>query len=123
MWGNRHTQARRSTAVATLAIAGLGLMAGLAPAAVAHDSGDDATAESPGRPHRLQLTDEQQTCLQEHGVERPATDENGERVRPTEEQRAAFRAAAEGCGIDLPNPPPDGEAPADAPAGDGAESS
>ena len=38
-------------------------------------------------------------------MEKPARDENGERVPPTEEQRAAFEAAAETCGIDLPERP------------------
>ena len=52
------------------------------------------------------LTDEQRTCLQVKGVEKPAADENGERVKPTDEQKAAFRAAAETCGIDLPDAPP-----------------
>ena len=102
MWGNRHARARRSTAVATLAIVGLGLMAGLAPAALAQESDDAPPAESNGRPHRPRLTDEQRACLQEQGLEKPAKDENGERVKPTEEQRAAFRAAAEACGIQLP---------------------
>ena len=162
MWGNRHARARRSTAVATLAIAGLGLMAVFAPAAVAHPNLTDeqktcleeagiekpakdengervkpteeqrtafrAAAEAcgielPARPNRPRLTDEQKACLEEAGIEKPAKDENGERVKPTEEQRTAFRAAAEACGIELPDRPPEGDAPADAPAGDDAESS
>ena len=60
-----------------------------------------------GHPHP-QLTDAQRTCLQEHGVQKPQPDENGSRQRPTDEQRAAFRAAAKACGIDLPDRPPSG---------------
>ena len=58
------------------------------------------------RPHGPKLTDEQKTCLEEQGVEKPARGEDGERVPPTDEQKAAFRAAAETCGIDLPDAPP-----------------
>ncbi len=61
-------------------------------------------------PHRLTITEEQRACLEEQGIEKPQRDENGRRVRPTEEQREAFRAAAEACGIELPdNPPSDGD--------------
>ncbi len=64
--------------------------------------------ELPARgPHgRPELTDEQKACLQEQGIEKPAAGADGERVKPTDEQRAAFRAAAETCGIDLPDAPP-----------------
>jgi hypothetical protein len=75
----------------------------------------------PERPHhrhgaRPALTDEQKQCLADQGVtlpDRPAAGSDpSTRVRPTEEQRSAFRAAAEACG--LPGPP---ERPADAPGG------
>jgi len=73
------------------------------------------------RHHGPKLTDEQRACLQEQGVEKPAKDENGERVRPTEEQRAAFEAAAEACGIDLPERPAGDDAnPEGAPSEDGS---
>jgi len=61
--------------------------------------------ELPAHHHRPRLTDEQRACLEQQGVEKPARDENGERLRPTDEQRAAFEAAAETCGIDLPQRP------------------
>jgi hypothetical protein len=95
---------RRGTAIATLAIASLGLVAGLAPAAFAQESdtpAQDDQGQEGRRPPRPQLTDEQQACLEEQGVEKPAADENGERVKPTDEQREAFKAAAETCGIEL----------------------
>jgi hypothetical protein len=59
------------------------------------------------------LTDEQRACLKEAGIEKPADGQP-----PTEEQRAAFRAAAQQCGIDLPARP-DGPPP----AGDGSPGS
>jgi hypothetical protein len=99
---------RRGTALATLAIASLGLVAGLAPAAFAQETGtqnEDSQSEEGQRPARPELTDEQKACLEEQGVEKPAADENGERVKPTEEQREKFKAAAETCGIELPAHP------------------
>ena len=102
MWGSRNTGARRATTVATLAVAGLALLAGLAPAAFAQEG------EGSGRPDRPRLTEEQRACLQEQGVQKPEG-------KPTEEQRAAFRAAAEACGIELPPARPDGP-PSEAPA-------
>lgn len=96
------TKRRRGAVVATLAVASMGLLAGFAPAASAHPGG--------GRP---QLTDEQKTCLEEQGIEKPARGEDGRRVRPTDEQKAAFEAAAAECGIELP------ERPSDAPSDNG----
>jgi hypothetical protein len=64
-------------------------------------SGTEPEPRGPG--HRPQLTDEQQQCLADQGVTRPERPADGTRVRPTEEQRAAFAAAAEACG--LPAPP------------------
>jgi hypothetical protein len=116
MSSNGHRR-RRSTAAATLVVATLGLAAGLAPAAVAIQN-DDQQQESDDAPRgprggHPELTDEQKTCLEGQGVQKPAKDENGERVRPTEEQREAFRAAAEACGIELPERP--AHAPQDTP--------
>jgi len=76
--------------VATLAVASMGLVAGFAPAASAHPGGG-----------RAQLTDEQKSCLEAQGIVKPEPNADGERVRPTEEQRDAFKAAAEECGIEL----------------------
>ena len=73
--------------------------------AAAESCGIDLPARGPGGPgHRPQLTDEQRQCLTDAGVEKPAKGE-----RPTDEQRAAFEAAAAECNIELP-------APQDAPA-------
>lgn len=118
----RRRRGRRATALATLAIASLGLVAGLAPAAVAQQS-DTQTQEGHG-PRGPRLTDEQKACLEEQGIEKPATDENGKRVKPTEEQREQFEAAAQACGIDLPERPAGGgdQAPSDTPA-DGGDTS
>jgi len=87
------TKRRRGAVVATLAVASMGLLAGFAPAASAHPGGG-----------RAQLTDEQKSCLEEQGVVKPEPNADGERVRPTEEQREAFKAAAEACGIELRGP-------------------
>ena len=87
-------------------------MAAFAPAALAQadSQGDGSQSEQDtGRPHRPRLTDEQKACLEEAGVEKPA-----EGQRPTDAQREAFRAAAEQCGIDLPERP-------NGPAGDTAD--
>jgi hypothetical protein len=54
---------------------------------------------------RPRLTDAQKTCLQEHGVQKPAVGANGERPKPTDAQRQAFREAADACGIKLPDRP------------------
>lgn len=52
----------------------------------------------PARRFLRNLTAEQRECLQGQGLERPARGE-----RPTDEQRQAFRDAAEACDIDLPD--------------------
>ena len=58
------------------------------------------------RADRPQLTDEQKSCLEGQGITKPAKPADGERpARPTEEQRAKFKAAAEACGITLAGPP------------------
>jgi hypothetical protein len=51
-----------------------------------------------------QLTDEQKQCLADHGITPLQKPADGTRpTPPTDEQRAAHRAAAEACG--LPTPP------------------
>jgi hypothetical protein len=91
-------RANRLGMFVTAVALGVGMLGVLAPAAFAQENEDEAPAG--GRPHAL--TDEQRACLEQQGVQKPEPDENGERVRPTEEQREAFRAAAEACGIELP---------------------
>jgi hypothetical protein len=106
----RRRPARRATAVATLAIGALGLIAGLAPAAFAQDTStttqpDDPPAAPGNRPNRPKLTDAQKTCLQGQGIEKPTKNADGKPVKPTDEQRAKFAAAAKACGIELPARP------------------
>jgi hypothetical protein len=91
-------RAHRLGMFVTAVVLGVGMLGVLAPAAFAQENEDEAPAG--GRRHAL--TDEQRACLEQQGVQKPEPDENGERVRPTEEQREAFRAAAEACGIELP---------------------
>jgi hypothetical protein len=59
------------------------------------------SCDIPRRDHHRgpDLTDEQRTCLEGQGITKPTGP-------PTDEQRAAMRAAAEACGITLPAPPP-----------------
>ena len=50
------------------------------------------------------LTDDQKQCLADHGVTPPTKPVDGTRpAPPTDAQRQAFRAAAEACGIALPD--------------------
>ncbi len=84
---------------------------GLGAYAAADTTSGESSASGPGvRGLRPQLSDTQKQCLADHGVtlpERPANPEAGTRpAPPTDEQRAAFRAAAEACG--LPTPPAGG---------------
>jgi len=85
----------------------------------AESCGIELPEGGPGRPGGPggppQLTDEQRECLDGQGIEKPAKGE-----RPTDEQRAAFEAAAEQCNIDLPERAPGGEAGQQAPQDDGA---
>jgi Spy/CpxP family protein refolding chaperone len=93
------TTPRRGATAGLAALALIAAMATFAPAAFAHSDapGDGSQGgEGRARPHP-QLTDEQQACLEAAGVEKPA-----EGQPPTEEQRAAFREAAQQCGIPLP---------------------
>ena len=97
------TRRRRGAVLATLAVASLGLVAGFAPAASAQT--DDSTPPAAeGRHHRLELTDEQQSCLEDQGIVKPEPNADGTRVERTDEQKAAFQAAAETCGIELRGP-------------------
>ena len=108
---------RRFGTFAAAMVMGAGLVGVLAPAAVAQEA-DDTPNEAPGEERRGRLTDEQRACLEEQGVQKPERGEDGQRVEPTDEQKEAFRAAAEACGIDLPDrPQSDGD---DANAGDDA---
>ncbi len=57
----------------------------------------------PARGPRFQLSDTLKQCLAGKGVTLPARPANGERPTPlTSDQRAAFHAAAEACGITFP---------------------
>ena len=97
---------RHRSRLALTVLAGLALTVALAPAAFAVNEGDADQSSSGNRPpHRLNLTDEQRQCLQDQGLEKPARGEDGKRVKPTDEQREAFRQAAEACGIELPAKP------------------
>ena len=97
---------RRTLAVilGTLALAGLAVASFGSFAGAADDTAPSATApDGTTRPHP-QLTDAQKQCLADHGVTLPQKPADGTRpTPPTDEQRAAFRAAAEACG--LPTPP------------------
>jgi hypothetical protein len=93
-------------ALAALPALGLGAFA-----AADTGSGESGTSESTSAPAALraarpQLTDEQKECLADKGVtlpERPADPGTAERPQPpSEEQRAAFRAAAQACDITSP---------------------
>jgi hypothetical protein len=93
--------------VAGLAVVSFGSFAG---AADSTGTGAAATAtDGTTHPHP-QLSDAQKQCLADNGVtlgQRPA---DGSRpTPPTEAERAAFKAAAEACG--LPTPPARGQAP------------
>jgi Spy/CpxP family protein refolding chaperone len=92
------TTPRRGVRAGLAALALSAAMAAFAPAALAQSDGQgdgSQGGEGRARPH-AQLTDEQRACLEAAGVEKPA-----EGQPPTEEQRAAFREAAQQCGIPL----------------------
>jgi hypothetical protein len=90
--------------VAGLAVASFGSFAG---AADDNSSGTSTTApDGAARPHP-QLTDEQKQCLANQGVTLPTRPTDGTRpAPPTDEQRAAFKAAAEACGLHAPSARP-----------------
>ena len=71
---------------------------------------------------RPQLTDEQKQCLVDQGVTAPTKPADGAtRTAPTADQIAAFKAAAEACG--LPTPPAGGPHGPGAPAASTTRSS
>lgn len=84
------SRAKRVGLLATLAVSAVALLAGL----FATPAGAQEAAPEGGR---ARLTAEQRQCMADHGYERPLAGQ----LR-TREQREAFRAAAEECGIDLP---------------------
>ena len=91
-------------AAALVAVPVLGLT-GLAGAATGDSSSTDAPSGTP-RVHP-QLTDEQKQCLADQGITAPTKPADGAtRTPPTADQMAAFKAAAEKCG--LPAPPAGG---------------
>ena len=97
--------------LALAALPALGLGAYAAADTTSGTSGESGPAGPGfGRVVRAPLSDEQKQCLTDHGVtlpQRPANPDAGTRpAPPTDEQRAAFHAAAEACG--LPTPPAGG---------------
>jgi len=58
-----------------------------------------------GRHHMIQLTDAQKTCLTQHGVTVPTPGQRPPNP-PSDAQRAAFKAAAQACGLPTPKDPP-----------------
>lgn len=101
------TRSALAVIVGTIALAGVGVfgVAGLAGAQTA-DTDPLATigsaASDQARPPRSRLTDAQKQCLADNGVTAPQRSADGTRTPPTDEQRAAFRAAAEACGLPIP---------------------
>ena len=88
--------------VAGLAVASFGSFAGAADdnGAATGTAAPDGTA----RPHP-QLSDAQKQCLADQGVTLPQRPSDGTRpTPPTDEQRAAFKAAAEACGLPVRGP-------------------
>ena len=87
---NRHSLRRIvGTGMAAAALS-MSAVAVATPAGAA-ESGTAGNA----RHHRVQLTDEQKQCMQDHGITRP--------IRPlTAEKITALKAAAKACDIKLP---------------------
>jgi hypothetical protein len=90
-------------ALAALPALGLGVYAA-ADAGAGETSGPNGTW-----PRHPELTDAQKKCLADNGVtlpQRPVSGATGQRPSPpTDEQRAAFRAAAAACGLRSANRP------------------
>ena len=87
--------------VAGLAVASFGSFAGAADDNSASTATGTGTAAPDGtaRPHP-QLSDDQKQCLANQGVTLPQRPADGTRpTPPTDEQRAALKAAAEACGL------------------------
>ena len=107
--------------LAAIAVLGVASLAG----AQTSDSGsapsaDQASDGSSTRPHRPALTDDQRQCLADHGITPPTPAADGTRTPPTDDQRAAFRAAAEACGLPVPSRGPGGLGGPGAPGAPGA---
>jgi hypothetical protein len=86
-------------ALAAVPVIGFGEFAGADSGASSADDGAAAGAVR-GRPV---LTDEQQQCLADHGITPPTRPADGSlRQPPTAADRGGFRAAAEACGLPLP---------------------
>jgi hypothetical protein len=87
---------------------GLGVAAGaltLASIAVVGTASLAGAVDSQGsgsRPAPPALSTEQRQCLTDQGVTLPQKPADGSRPQLTQEQRDAFRAAAQACGIPLP---------------------
>ena len=89
-----------TVAVAGLAVVSFGSFAG------ADDTGGSATTapDATARPHR-QLTDTQKQCLAARDVTLPERPADGTKpTPPTDDQRAALKAAAEACGLPVRGP-------------------
>ena len=84
----------RTSLIAGL-VAAVGVTAAVTISASASEGSGSGSGTGPRGRAVAQLTDEQKACMQAAGITKP------EGV-PTEEQRAAIRAAAESCGIELP---------------------
>lgn len=83
-------------------VAGIVAAVGVTAAMAAGVSGAASEADGAARPVRhliSDLTDEQRQCLHDAGLTRPGADATAEERKAALE---AFRAAAEGCGIELP---------------------
>jgi hypothetical protein len=93
----QRTGRRRVLALTASMVVALGLAAGGWSVASA-DEGSPS-----GGPPRPALTDIQASCLESHGVTRPAKPADGTKpTPPTDAQRAAAQAAAQACGVSLP---------------------
>jgi hypothetical protein len=98
---------------ALAAVPALGLGAFAAADTTSGSSSSDS--ESPAIPvstnRRPMLSDAQKQCLSDQGVTLPQPSASGERPQLSQEQREAFRAAAQECGIELRHPGPRAEQP------------
>ena len=85
----------RVVALVATTVATLVLVVAFAPLAVAQTD----PGPRPGGPHPPHLSDAQQTCLAQHGVQLPTLHTGTPPTPPTDQQRQAFEAAAKACGI------------------------
>src|SRR5262245_54425210 len=91
-----------TVAVAAIAVLGVASLAGAQTSDSGTTPSTDQTPDGSGHPHRPALTDDQRQCLADHGVTPPTPAADGTRTPPTDDQRAAFRAAVEACGLPVP---------------------